>query len=291
MKFATAIILLSSLYIATALSNTPWVPIRRGLANNNPFGSDLDAIGGQNNLGQAFDSGVFNNTDGEVTNTYDSWFQSGANAAFNYSSELQLSFADDTTENSRYAIRIDPETGRRDIIWWSLEQLKGGDNNGPAGRNITYDADTDTVTVTSFEGVEQWVLYQLGQPINDTGLDNVVNLTVDTYDSFNAYLTDFIGYEEQNTETYVNDDGLTNAVNNAVAQVGDAAGLANTRLTELRNLHTYVGPDENLWVRVNADIESDTDSGEIVGVILCDGGSDCSDSAIQYWWWNSVLFA
>jgi len=291
MKFAIAIILVSSLYIASALSNNTWVPIDQGLARNNPFGSDLDAIGGQNNLGQAFDSGVFNNTDGEVSDTYNSWFQSAANAAFNYSSELQLSLADGSTENSQYAIRIDPETGRRDIIWWSLEQLKRGDNNGPAGRNITYDADTDTVTVTSFEGVEQWVLYQLGQPINDTGLDNVTNLNVDTYDSFRAYLTEFIGYEEQNTETYVNDDGLTNAVNNAVAQIGDAAGLANTRLTELRSLYTYVGPDENLWVRVNGNIESDTDSGEIVGAILCEGGSDCSDSALQYWWWNSVLFA
>jgi len=290
MKLYIAIFLFSSLYIATALSNNPWVLVSQGLADNSPFGEGLDAIGGQSNLGQAYDSGIFNNTQGgEVSNVYNSWFQSAANASFNYSSELRLSFLDDTNHNSKYVISIDPETGRRDIVWWSLQLLTGDGNNGPAGRNITYDADSDIVTVTSFEGLEQWILYQLGQPSNETGLNNVTNLTVETYDGLRDYHHNFIGYTEVDNDTYTNDEGLQNSINNAVAQVGDAAGLPNVNLAEIHTVDTIVDVNQDLWVRVDANIDSDTDSGEIVAVVLCSGGSDCSDSALQYWWWKSVL--
>jgi len=292
MKLYIAVLLVSSLYIASALSNNTWVLINQGLAGNNPWSSNIDAIGGRNNLGQAYDSGIFNNTSGgEVTNTYNSWFQSAANSSFNYSSELQLSFLDDTNHNSKYVISIDPETGRRDIVWWSLQVLTGDNNNGPAGRNITYDADTDTVTVTSFEGLEQWILYQLGQPLNETGLDNTTNLTVEVYDSLRDYHHNFIGYTPIDNDTYTTDEGLQNSINNAVNQAGGEAGLVNVNLTEIHTVDTIVDINEDLWVRVDADIDSDTDSGRIVAVVLCSGGSDCSDSALQYWWWKSVLLA
>jgi len=316
MKLYIAILLVSSLYVATALSNNPWVLVSQGLAGNSPFTKGLDDIGGRNNLGQAYDSGIFNKTDGgEVTNNYNSWFQSAANNSFNYSSELQLSFLDDTNHNSKYAISIDPETGRRDIIWWSLQLLTGDGKNGPAGKNITYDADTDTVTVTSFEGIDQWILYQLGQPLNETDLDNTTditvdnstnvavdnttnptvdnttNLTVEVYDSLRDYHHNFIGYTEVDRDTYTSDEGLQNAINNGVAQAGDDAGLNNVNITQINTVDTIVDINENLWVRVDADIDSDTNSGRIVTVVLCEGGSDCSDSALQYWWWKSVLLA
>ncbi len=280
MKFCIAVLLLSSAYLASSQSANPWVLIRQGLAANSPFSEQLNSIGGQNNLGQAADSRLFRVRQGEAGQSYNSWFQAANGSAFNYSSELPLTFDNDTI-NSEYKIRIDPETGAREIIGWSLESLFGKDN-GPAGTNITYDIDSGNVVVTEFEGIDQWVAYQLG---------NASLLNVTTYDSLRDYHHNYIGYEEHDPETYTADEVLDNAFNNAIRVIDDTTALDNINVTNVRTVDSYVDAGGYIWVRVDADITTDTDDGEIVTVTSCEPGSDCSDGALQYWWWKSVILA
>ncbi len=278
MKFCIAVLLLSSLYLASALSDTEWTLIQPGLAANSPFADQLNQIGGQSNLGQAADSRLFDVYQGEVTDVYNSHYQYAEGSAFNYSAELQLTLGN-VTIDSEYAIRIDPDSGAREIIGWSLEYLVGR-NNGPAGTNITYDADSDTVTVTDFEGIDQWVAYQEGN-------DSTLNVT--TFDGLRDYHANYIGYVAADPDNYTEDATLDNGVNNAIAGVAEAAPLANVNVTNVRTVDSYVDAAGAIWVRVDADITSDTNDGEIVAVVLCEAGSDCSDGALQYWWWKSVI--